>query len=109
MYVAVFRNHVYNNIYIHVSTFAIDINRDVLTVKTLLKNLNKNQLRDLFRTLGLFDDTVQDKYPLHSTSEYADDLIRTWILGRDKALEATWENLKYALTECNHIGIAKNI
>ena len=92
-----------------------DVNRDVRKVKVLLTNLDKNELRELFRELGLFDATVQNKYS-GSIRVYANDLIRLWILGEDGVLELekyrggpTWENLKKALIELNHNGIAEQI
>ena len=76
-----------------------------------MKNLKHNQLKDLFRDLGLFDATV-----LNKSDDYANDLIRAWILGSDDVLKsekytggATWENLKTALVEWGHIGIANHI
>ena len=98
-----------------VSCSIADIDRDVLKAKRLLKSLNKDELKDLFRELGLSDTTVRDKYS-EGVSVYADDLVRSWILERDAVLEsevylggATWENLKKALIELKHIGIAGTI
>ena len=56
---------------------------------------------------------VQNKYS-EATSNYADDLICTWIMERDDVTKkyvggATWENLKRALVELGHMGIAKSI
>ena len=66
---------------------------------------------DLFRELGLSDATV-----LNKSDDYAENLIRAWILGGDDVLKsekytggATWENLKRALVELGHRGIAKSI
>ena len=92
-----------------------DIDRDVLKAKRLLENLDEDKLKDLFRVLGLSDTSVCDKYS-KGVSVYADDLVRSWILERDAVLEsevylggATWENLKKALIELKHIGIASKI
>ena len=93
----------------------LDINRDVRKVKDLLAHLDKDELKDLFLELGLFDATVLNKYS-GSVSVYANDLIRSWIQGRDDVLKSevyhggpTWENLKKALIELNHNGIAEKI
>ena len=51
------------------------------------------------------------------TSEYAEGLIRAWILGdegvttasEDYPGGATWENLRKALNELNHSGIAASV
>jgi hypothetical protein len=98
-----------------VRTGKLDIDRDVLKAKRLLKSLDKDELKDLFRELGLSDTTVRDKYS-EGVSVYADDLVRSWILERDAVLEsevylggATWENLKKGLTVLNHHGIAEKI
>ena len=92
-----------------------DIDRDVLKAKRLLESLDKNELKDLFRELGLSDTTVRKK-DSDSLDVYAEDLIRSWILEKDAVLEsevyhggATWDNLKKALTESKHIGIARKI
>ena len=100
----------FNIIFLYLKcTFLITDINDVLKTKGLLQNLEKNELRDLFRELGLTDSTVQNRYS-DSTSEYADDLIRCWILGKDYVLkkgEPTWENLKKTLKKLNHHGIAR--
>ena len=92
-----------------------DIDRDVLKAKRFLKSLDKDELKDLFRELGLSDMSVRDKYS-EGVSVYTDDLVRSWILERDAVLAsevylggATWENLKKALIELKHIGIAREI
>ena len=92
-----------------------DINRDVRKVKVLLAHLDKDELKDLFLELGLFDATVLNRYS-GGVSGYAHDLIRSWILGKDDVLRSevycggpTWVNLKKALIELNHNGIAQKI
>ena len=92
-----------------------DLNRDVRKVTFLLKNLEKDELEELFLELGLLNTTVQNKKSA-STQVYAKDLIRSWILGKDDVLKseeyrggATWENLKKALVKLNHSGIAEQI
>ena len=57
-----------------------DIERDVRRVKGCLKNLDKE---DLFQELGLFDQTVRNRYSDSSRAEYSEELVRAWILGRD--------------------------
>ena len=77
-----------------------DIDRDVRRVKGCLKNLDKEELKDLFQELGLFDQTVCNRYSDSSRAEYSEELVRAWILGRDGVLldqegyegGATWEN-----------------
>ena len=93
-----------------------DIDRDVRRAKGCLKNLDKEELKDLFQELGLFDQTVRNRYLDSSRAEYSEELVRAWILGRDGVLDqegyeggATWENLRKALRELNHIGVAAEI
>ena len=82
-------------------------------VKGCLKNLNKEELKDLFQELGLFNQIVGNRYSDSSRAEYSEELVRAWILGRDGVLDqeeyeggATWENLRKALGELKHIGVA---
>ena len=89
-----------------------DINQDMHTAKRHLQHLTKQELKDLFKELGLYQQTIQ------STSDsckeaYAEDLIQAWILGKDGVLKsekyergATWENLYKALNNIRHHGIA---
>ena len=92
-----------------------DINRDKRKVKKQLRSLKKNEMKDLFEELGLFDDTLRNKYGDEDTV-YADDLISAWIHGKDDVLALddypggpTWDNLKKALRELHHYGIANDI
>ena len=63
------------------------------------------------RAKGLVSDkTVHNRYSDSSRAEYSEELVRAWILGRDGVLDqeeyeggATWENLRKALRELNHI------
>ena len=84
--------------------------------KCCLKHLDKEDVKDLFQELGLYDSTVQNNYSGSTRAAYCEGLIRAWILGRDGVLMkedysggATWENLRKALRELNHHGIAKDI
>ena len=84
-------------------------------MKKLLKPLDKDQLKGLFEELGLADATLRNKYAGDAMA-YADDLTRAWIQGRDDVLKSedypggpTWENLKKALEELGHNGIADKI
>ena len=93
-----------------------DIEYDVPKAKIHLRNLKKEELKDLFQELGLFDSTVQNNFSHSSRDAYADDLIRTWIIEKDGVLTseeyrggATWENLRKALKTFNHHGIARRI
>ena len=88
-----------------------DINKDGRKVKKLLKPLNKDEHKGLFEELGLSDATLGNKYS-DSAVAYLDDLVRSWIQTRDDVLDrggATWENLKSALQELGHNGIANEI
>ena len=94
-----------------ITLYFLDINRDILKAKSLLKNLEKDDLKELFMKLGLFDATLQNKYSA-SVREYINDLLRAWILGRDGVLDsggATWENLRSALISLDHRGLAETI
>ena len=84
--------------------------------KGCLKHLDKEDVKDLFQQLGLYDSTVQNNYSDGTRAAYCEGLIRAWILGRDGVLMkedysggAMWENLRKALRELNHHGIAKDI
>ena len=88
-----------------------DINKDGRKVKKLLKPLNKDEHKGLFEELGLYETTLGNKYS-DSAVAYLDDLVRSWIHERDDVLDrggATWENLKSALQELGHNGIANEI
>ena len=50
-----------------------DIDRDV-------QNKKKPGLKDLFQELGLFDQTVCNRYSDSSRAEYSEELVRAWIL-----------------------------
>ena len=74
-----------------------------------------DQLKGLFEELGLYDATLRNRYANNVTA-YSDDLTRAWIQGRDGVLKSddypggpTWENLKKALLEIRHKGIADKI
>ena len=91
----------------------LDINKDILQVKEILRSLEKQDLKNLFRELGLYDHTVRNK-DSEPLEVYAEDLVRAWILGEDNVVNsyqgvATWENLKKALEKMNHAGIARSI
>ena len=66
----------------HTST---DINRDVRKVKPLLSSLEKDELKNLFEELGLFNATLCRKY---SDDVYADYLVHLWIRGDDEVLRS---------------------
>ena len=74
--------------------------------------LNKDQLRDIFRELGLANATLEEHYQDYGLNEYAGDLLKAWINKRDGVLEKggpTWENLKTALTKKGHNGAVEEI
>ena len=100
----------------YILSFPKDIDRDVRRAKGCLKDLGKEELKDLFQELGLYDSTVQNNYSSSTRAEYSEGLIRDWIRGKDGVLTsedysggATWENLRRALKELNHHGIADDI
>ena len=108
-------DHAYTHYFPYLIKLLLDINPDVRRARELLKHLEKNELRELFMELGLFDSTLQNKYTF-SISAYCNDLLRAWILGRDGVLKsevygggATWENLKEALVALDHHGVAEKI
>ena len=91
----------------------LDINKDILLVKEILRSLEKQDLKNLFRELGLHDQTVRNK-DSESLEVHAEDLVRAWILEKDNVINsyqggATWENLKKALEKMNYVGIARSI
>ena len=93
-----------------------DINKDIPITKRCLQHLKKEELKQLFQELGLYHATVMDNFSDSSQGGYAEDLIRSWIVGRDGVLMsevyrggATWENLTKALRTINHHGIADSI
>ena len=51
-----------------------DIDQDMSKAKCVLIHLDKDELGDLFRELGLYDTSVRDKYT-DSLNDYAEDLI----------------------------------
>ena len=73
--------------------------------------LNKEQLRDLFRDLGLADRTLQDHYATPGVGQYADSLLRAWINEEDYVPTggATWETLKTTLESIGCGGAANQI
>ena len=88
-----------------------DCNDDI-EVQNSLKDLTKEELKCLFRELGLSDEKVRNSYEDTTLSEYRDELIRCWILEDDKVQErggATWESLQKALRSIGKTGIANRI
>ena len=87
---------------------SIDINRDGRKVQRLLNSLDRDNLKALFKELGLYETTLGNKYSDNAVA-YLDDLVSSWIQARDDVLErggATWENLKSVLKKLGHNGIA---
>ena len=87
------------------------IDKDGRRVKELLKPLNKDELKELFAELGLYEATLRNKYS-DSRAAYLDDLIGLWILRRNAVSErggATWGSLKKALQILDHNQISANI
>ena len=90
----------------------LNIDQDLLHVRKLLSNLNKNDLRDIGRRLGLSNDTVNNTYDNASNSAYCDDILSDWMIERDNVRNkggATWENLKRALEAQGLTGHAAKI
>ena len=84
---------------------------DDITVQDLLKFLLKEELKELFRRLGLSPTTVENRYD-SALNVYRNDLVRSWLLEDDKVIEnggATWENLRDVLRDMEKTGIADNI
>ena len=73
--------------------------------------LNKEELRDLFRELGLAHRTLQNHFENYGVDQYADSLLCAWINERDNVPTggATWENLKTALQKNGCGGAANQI
>ena len=93
---------------IYLQYMSIDINKDGCQVQRLLNSLDRDNLKALFKELGLYETTLKNKYS-DSAVAYLDDLVSSWIQGRDDVLERggpTWENLKKALKKLGHNGIA---
>ena len=84
---------------------------DDIEVERLLQPLQKDELKQLFRILGLSPTTVDNKYH-DSVAAYRSDLIRSWLQEDDKVMEkggATWKNLHDTLISIGKTGIASNI
>ena len=82
----------------------------------LVDYLNKDELRNLFRLLGLANATPESHIDHYGLNQYAEDLLRDWINGRDNVLNnpeypggATWENLRKALTQLGHYAAVKRV
>ena len=76
-----------------------------------MEYLDKDQLRDIFRELGLVNATLQE-HKDYGLNEYAEDLLKAWINKRDDVLEKgrpTWKNLITALTKKRHKGAVEEI
>ena len=98
--------------YLYASDLSTEIDHDFIDVKKILVNyLNKEQLRDLFRKLGLANRTVQDHYATPGVGQYADFLLCAWINEEANVPTggATWENLKTALQSIGCDGAANQI
>ena len=91
-----------------------DKDRDFGDAKDILvRYLNKDQLKNLFRELGLADKTLKNNFQNYGDDQYADEMLEAWINGRDNVLNnpaysggATWENLRKGLAKLGHHGAA---
>lgn len=84
---------------------------DDIKVQELLLPLTKEEIRQLFRILGLSSTRVENKYD-DTLTAYRNDLIRSWIQEDDKVMDkggATWKNLQDSLRSMGKTGIANNI
>lgn len=93
------------------SFFYTDLENDETAVQTHLKNLTNEELKRLFRKLGLSHDRVNNNCN-GSTTAYRDYLIKSWILQDDFVKGkggATWESLESALRSEGKTGIADEI
>ena len=61
------------------SLFSADRDGDFGDTKKILVKYDKEQLRDLFRELGLANDTLQNTYESSSISQNAEYLLQAWI------------------------------
>lgn len=72
----------------------------------------KEELKSLFRELGLSHHRVTNSYDGSTLTAYRDTLIKSWILQDDYVKEkggATWESLRDALRSIGKTGIADKI
>ena len=91
-------------------SISTDVDRDLGPAKAILeRRLNKEQLKNLFRELGLADTTLQNHFDHYGIAEYAEYLVHAWINGEDDVLKkpeypegATWDNLREALNKNRH-------
>ena len=82
-----------------------------MTVQDHLKDLTKEELKSLFRKLGLSPTRVENRYD-SSLNVYRSYLVKSWILEGDRVQEkggATWESLRSALKSIGKTGIADKI
>lgn len=85
---------------------------DDIAVQDHLKDLTKEELKHLFRILGLSTATVENRYDISSVMAYRDYLVKRWILQDDKVEGkggATWKNLQAALKDIGKTGIANSM
>ena len=85
--------------------------KDDIAVQDHLKDLTKEELKPLFRILGLSTATVENRYEGTSVMAYRDYLVKRWILQDDEVQGkgATWKNLQAALKDIGKVGIANAI
>lgn len=92
--------------------FYTDLENDETAVQNYLKDImEKEELKSLFRRLGLSHHRVTNNYD-GSAHAYRSTLIKSWILQDDYVKEkggATWESLRDALKYIGKTGIADAI
>ena len=88
----------------------LDIDKDSLGVRHLLEPLTRDELNQLFEELGLSYATRKNRYDSDNVV-YAGDLIRAWMLGKDRVLEmggVTKENMIRALAKISQTALASS-
>ena len=79
----------------------INLDRDLIRTRDVLRDLNNEQLRNIGRRLGLSNNTVNNCFD-SSTDSYCSEMLTAWMSERDDVTEcggATWENLRRALQD----------
>lgn len=85
---------------------------DDIDVQDILAPLKMEELKRLFRKLGLSSERVNNRSESGALDTYRNDLIKSWILEDDKVQDkggATWESLRNTLTSIGKNGIANKI
>ena len=90
---------------------------DIAKAKDILVEfLDKEEMRDIFRDLGLPEETLNDDFAHCGNNKYADDMVKAWkkekvrkdMAGKEEG-KPIWKNLKKALFDRNHHGAVAKI